>query len=205
VQRTSATQVSQIQAHSWASAARLGLWKYVYAGCAVAWVGCCGALAFWCAGAVSRYLLVDFERSATWAQKSGLLLGLSAFTLLLLNIVTFLIGLVTSSASWLAVLFAGSGLSWWAVVGLSIAANVFTYYLSDPWLKGLLLVCLFPCLLPLVLAGSTLAMDIWRLGISKSRERVLTAAQGRLGRAFIPLLMTLMALYGAYWILSRLL
>jgi hypothetical protein len=65
-------------------------------------------------------------------------------------------------------------------------------------------VCLFPCLFPLLFTGSTLAVDIYRLGIRKSRAKFLQAAQGGLGPAFVPLLMTFMALYGAYWILSRL-
>lgn len=205
LQRISATQASQAQIHGWVSYARSGPWKYLYAGCATMWIACWSAAAFWCAAGVARYLLHELESAATWAQKAGLMLGLAAFTLMLLNVLTFLVGFVVAPASWLAVAFAGTGLSWWADIALAAAANALTFYLSDPWLKGLILVCLFPCLLPLVSAGIALALDIWRLGIRVSREKLLDAAQRRFGRAYVPLLMTATALYAAYWILSRLL
>jgi hypothetical protein len=205
LQRSSASQPSQAQLHAWASAARQGLWKYAYATGAIVLTACWGAVMFWCAGAVSWYLLRDFESAATWAQKSGLLLGLSVFTLLLLNVLTFLIGLVTSPAPWIAVILAGAGLGWWANLGLVIAANAFTFYFCDPWLKGLLLACLFPCLLPLVIVGPALVVDICRLGTRTSREKLLAAARSRFRSAFVPLTMTFMTLYVAYLILKRLL
>lgn len=202
--RTSASQPAQAQVHAWATAATRGAWGYVYAGCAIVVISFWSATAFWCAGAVSRYLLHDLQTSETLAQKSGLLLGLAAFSLLLWILLTFFIGLVISPAPWLAALLARAGLSWWADIGLIIAANAFTFYFSDPWLKGLLLVCLFPCLFPLVFAGSALVADIWRIGATRSKERLLTTSREKLGRAFVPFLMALMALYCAYWILSRL-
>lgn len=205
IARSSASQPSQAQIHAWAVAASRGLWGYVYAGCAIMGIAFWSAAAFWCAGAVSRYLLPDFEISRTLAQKSGLLLGLAGFTLLLWFFLTFLIGFLISPAAWLAVLLARAGLGWWADVSLVIAANAFTFYFSDPWFKGLLFVSLFPCLFPLVFVGSALVADIWRVGTTRSRERLITTAQGKLGRAFIPLLMSIMALYCAYWILSHLL
>jgi hypothetical protein len=160
---------------------------------------------FWCAGAVSRYLLRDFASATTWAQKSGLLLGLSVFTLLLLNILTFLLGLVTTSISWVVLVLAGTGLNGWADLGLVVAANAFTFYFTDPWLKGLLLACLFPGLLPLVIVGPALIADICRTATRTSREKLLAAARSRFGSAFVPLLMTFMTLYVAYVILKRLL
>ena len=205
LQRSSASQPSQAQLHAIASAATQGFWKYVYATGAIVLIACWGAVTFWCEGAVSRYLLRDFESAATWAQKSGLLLGLSVFTLLLLNVLTFLIGFVTTSVSWIVLILANTGLNGWADLGLVIAANAFTFYFTDPWLKGLLLACLFPGLLPLVIVGPALATDICRTGARRSREKLLAAARSRFRSAFVPLMMTFMTLYVAYLILKRLL
>jgi hypothetical protein len=205
LQRVSASQPSQAQIHTWVSAARQGVWRYVYAVGATALIACWGAAAFACAGSLARYLLQEFQASATWAQKSGLFLGLATVTFVLLNVFTFVVGLVMSPAPWVALLLGHAGLGWLVILGLVIAANAFTFYVSDPWLKGVLFVCLFPCLLPLTSAGPALAWDIVRIGFRASREKLLETAQRRLGRAFVPLLMVLIALYVAYWTLSRLL
>lgn len=204
-EKATTTPGSSHYLHDLAIQARTGAWKFAYVAAALPLIAGISGSIFWAALLTTRFFVFELESADSWAQKAGLMLGLCVVVLLLANAATFLVSALISLNPLLMLVLAKVGFSGVLLAAGGVAINAFTLYLSDPWLRGLLVAALFPCLSQLALTAPALAVDLTRSVVRKSQLAVVTSAREKLRGAFIPALMIVAAGYFVYWFLRRIL
>lgn len=197
------TKPESSRLHNLAAAARSGYWQYAYAALVVPTVLLTNGMVFWLSLRSTRFFATELDSSQSWAQKAGLMLGQSVVVFILENALAFIVGTLTSTIPLLIVFLALIGVSDIALFLSGLAVNIFTLYVADPWLKGLLISALFPALVQLTLTTTALFAELTKSVLRGSQLAIEKTIRERLRSAFLPALMVVTAAYFIYWFLGK--
>jgi hypothetical protein len=201
-QRATANSESA-QIHDLVTEARVGYWKFAYTALVLPLILLISGGTFWISLRSTRFFVRELETAQSWAQKAGLMLGLCVVTLFLANVAAFLVSALVSLNPLLMLVLVWIGLSDVFLVIGGVAINAFTLYLSDPWLRGLLVAAPIPSLIQLTLTVPALAAEMTQSIFRDSKSALTISVRKKLRGAFFTALMIISAGLFAYWFLGK--
>jgi hypothetical protein len=184
--RTSEDVVARKAWRQFLGEAKRPIWKVVYTGIFLSAVLLLNFLFFYLSLLLTDHSIDELNSAGSWTQRFGVhLMHLFGSFMLSLS-VSLCIGVFCNPVLWLVLLLAKAGIaSGFIVLGL-IAAEVFEWYVADPWFKVLMAVALLPGLALVGASGLDLLRDGARRLVTHLSDRILMPLLEKHGRFVLP-------------------
>lgn len=183
--------------------ARAPAFKYIYTVVVIIWIGLINHLMLFLSVLATLHFVRETKRSPSWTQRAGLMLLLMILSIVLGNIALFVVGLLHNPVSW-ATMILGGHVSLGTLFLLIVGSNLFSWFLSDPWLSALIVAPLLPALVLLLLVTPALLSDIRGWALRSTHGLILHSVVLRMGSRGIAFLMTALALFAIIAVLQLL-
>jgi hypothetical protein len=173
--------------------ARAPAGKYFNTALVVIWTVLVNLVMFFLSVLATIHFLRETRRAASWTQRTGLMVLLLIVVLVLGNIALFSVGLSHNPVAWLTVIL-GKYVGVATILALVLASNVFSWWLSDPWLGGMMVAPLLPVFALALLVVPALISDCSERARHGAQKLVLQKLVAWLGPRRVSLLMTVLVL-----------